>query len=73
MLEGGTVTLPAGHTAIGMNTAAVWPYYLLSFSTPTMIAGVEILAGVSGKSIQHKKLLRAQRAAERTLNGSIRV
>jgi hypothetical protein len=48
-----------------MNSPAVRSDHLLSFSAPTMIAGVEILAGVSRDAVQHEELFRTERPAER--------
>jgi len=48
-----------------MNSPAVWSDHLLSFSAPTVIAGVEILAGVSSDAIHHEELFGTERAAER--------
>src|SRR6266478_2645617 len=56
-----------------MDSPVIRTNYLLGFTTPTMIAGIDVLLGAGGQRVQHKKLFRSKRAAEgRLYRGWIR-
>jgi hypothetical protein len=52
-----------------MDPPVIRANYLLRFTTPTMIAGIDVLLGAGGHRVQHKKLFRSERAAEGRLDG----
>jgi hypothetical protein len=47
-----------------MHTVAIGTDDLLGFSTPAVIAGIQIVAFNGGQRVSHEKLLRAQRTTE---------
>jgi hypothetical protein len=47
-----------------IHAPVVGPNYFLSFTTPDVIRGVEILIGARRQPIEHEKFLRTQRTAK---------